>query len=1418
MPSPPSRPPRRGEQPTTCPTCGAQFVAKVWFVVVVEDDPGAAAAARKGTLNVCTCPRGHEYHHESPMIYVNRSKKKFVFVHPRGSSPEQGDQFFHMLLSAIRHLPQEELSSLVGRRQNAFGFDDLNRVLDQAWSADDTEFEAERRQLHDTRRELDRLPSEERFERMFSLYASGAQVPVNRTDASDEFFDYLEARLADAITSKATEEEKDLEAFVALLMKFRSQVGSEDDRVVNVSVPSPFLDFFEAPTMSGAKRIIELNPELLSETKLHQLKLWLQRLSSSPGSNPEWQRFFAKGALIERCSELGIPAAFAELEQSGSSIWDHAPGGRSDKERARDLIRSFLRTEPIAVGDKSLTNALLLDEIEEAMKQIEDEVQREKLRGFRDSIFPAYCSNAFSSYLFAGSVRELKVTLAEHPRLLSEEAKPIVKKLFEQLRALEGLSRPEGWEMRLDNYEEILDRCRTEGVDAALADVSFGLLWTSTAADPLAALSEKVFSGELTLEEASIQVERSELSEGALVSIAEDIHNANPAHPAAATTRPKLALMGRLALGALGETTTSEVRERVKGAAAAALAAVDELEESIELYRSAIQLANTRTEKASELRRALYWIRLSSVYMRLGQFREAIASCEEAAAIYRSHQNREGLANCALGVAGAQYWLGDLMGAVKSNEEALKLVRDTGNSDIEARILGNMGSLSMSLGETNEAIDLFKASIVAHRESGDRVAVAAALSNLGLLFRRQGDAKSAVSCYRDALDQLQEAGSQEGMVGFLANLGNAYDDLGDFDTSMKYCDRAVALADSLGDEPGLADSQFIGGGLWIREGVRRASASASEEATSALRRGSVLTAKARKLYMKLGMSVQQGEAAILEGKVDELLGDLHGARERLLEAFALVEQQRESLGAARHKEHLQRKGSDLFTLGVSVCVALLDEEPDHACYAGEAFAFAEAGKSRVLVELIGRAGKGLTPETAADEKATSRVIVTDHPSATSSSLREVTEGLYENEGQSRHSLGPLGLEEARRGLPSHTALIEFAFVPQRRSMVMFVVTADKGLLIAPKKIAAQDLGRTLTDYYGQLSAMERELTPLLRLGKNEGENGTARQSILQKYEGIVSRYRVGFDRALDAMGGLVFSPDVLGALRAETIHRLLFVPDGPSYDIPFAALRVPNGTGQGYLIEEGSAWPGVEIVTAPSMSALHRCRTEIEQRADSLSSAEPRALLVSDPNVDHPDLALPGVSKFVDRLGARCFEAGNCRHLTGRDATRSSFQKAAPEANVILFYGHGDYDQDDPLDSALHFHNASRGQSSDPLTARELINWPRESRLDNCSLFVMPACWSMRVDPNAHWQAREIVGLSSSLFQRGVVSMIGSLWRATVGPTSALLERFFEEYSKRTPASTALRSAQASLRRTPGFDSPYFWAPFYLMGDHKAWP
>jgi CHAT domain-containing protein len=74
-----------------------------------------------------------------------------------------------------------------------------------------------------------------------------------------------------------------------------------------------------------------------------------------------------------------------------------------------------------------------------------------------------------------------------------------------------------------------------------------------------------------------------------------------------------------------------------------------------------------------------------------------------------------------------------------------------------------------------------------------------------------------------------------------------------------------------------------------------------------------------------------------------------------------------------------------------------------------------------------------------------------------------------------------------------------------------------------------------------------------------------------------------------------------------------------------------------------------------------------------------------------------------------------------------------------------------------------------------------------------------------------VLGLGWAFQYAGARHVLMSLWSVEEASTVLLAERFLTYLHQRLPPLEALRQARADVRRA-GYDHPYFWAPFILVG------
>jgi len=77
-----------------------------------------------------------------------------------------------------------------------------------------------------------------------------------------------------------------------------------------------------------------------------------------------------------------------------------------------------------------------------------------------------------------------------------------------------------------------------------------------------------------------------------------------------------------------------------------------------------------------------------------------------------------------------------------------------------------------------------------------------------------------------------------------------------------------------------------------------------------------------------------------------------------------------------------------------------------------------------------------------------------------------------------------------------------------------------------------------------------------------------------------------------------------------------------------------------------------------------------------------------------------------------------------------------------------------------------------------------------------------------------VLSLARGFLASGASRVLVSQWPVNDRSTAMLMERFYQQLLRgSTPASQALAEAKRSLLASSETRSPFFWAPFVLIGD-----
>jgi CHAT domain-containing protein len=238
--------------------------------------------------------------------------------------------------------------------------------------------------------------------------------------------------------------------------------------------------------------------------------------------------------------------------------------------------------------------------------------------------------------------------------------------------------------------------------------------------------------------------------------------------------------------------------------------------------------------------------------------------------------------------------------------------------------------------------------------------------------------------------------------------------------------------------------------------------------------------------------------------------------------------------------------------------------------------------------------------------------------------------------------------------------------------------------------------------------------------------------------------------------------------------KLIIVPHGTLHYLPFHALY----DGFSYLLERH------EIGYLPSASSLRYCLEDRPQSSESLA--------IGYSQNGRLPYAAEEARHVADILG--------CRVLDEEQATQIAFRRIAPECRTLHLAAHGDFRFDNPLFSGLIFADGW-------LTTMDIFNLRLKA-----SLVTLSACQTGR---NVIGGGDELLGLMRAFLGAGAASVALTLWAVEDRSTAQLMETFYQKLIEGYSKGAALREAQLQFIHAEDgiYTHPYFWAPFFLVGD-----
>src|SRR5579871_916781 len=535
----------------------------------------------------------------------------------------------------------------------------------------------------------------------------------------------------------------------------------------------------------------------------------------------------------------------------------------------------------------------------------------------------------------------------------------------------------------------------------------------------------------------------------------------------------------------------------------------------------------------------------------LGRFDDGERHARRAGEAYASVGNLAMVTRMKINVAVMLGEKGDKNGKATLLRQAVREAEAGGFDEYLANALNNLGVLCVEQGDFERAIQYFSRTneIASRTSTGDHTRLAKFLTNLGSMHGYLGHIKQALAEYAKAEVEARAADDQSLLMGIRANRAWVYARTGSYT-------RALAEVQPVVEYFERSDQRRDGYIPFTQQLEWMVQTGKYKEAVA---RGEKLLPEAR----RLGPEAVRLVLTPL-GDAYEAVGRFADARTAYLEAIAAIESVKLS-GSEDEREGFFHQKCGPY-LGM---VRLLIRDSQLL----EALQYSERAKARLLLDVLRGARADINRVMTEDERHRERELTNETARldlqlsragtrATTESLTQrsllqsemdsLLADLYGKHPELRAQRGeyrPLTEPDLASLLPdAETALIEFASTQGGAFVFTLTREASGKPRIETHALQTQGLEEAVRAFRTQLA--NRDL----------GYRGVARAL---------------YDRVL--------GPSI--ALRNK--KRLVIVPDGPLWELPFQALVSPQGR---HLIEESTVFYAPSLAAAREMRALPRAQ------------------------------------------------------------------------------------------------------------------------------------------------------------------------------------------------------------------------------------
>lgn len=802
-------------------------------------------------------------------------------------------------------------------------------------------------------------------------------------------------------------------------------------------------------------------------------------------------------------------------------------------------------------------------------------------------------------------------------------------------------------------------------------------------------------------------------------------------------------------------------------------------------------------------------------YYAIADYVAALPFYEKALHLYEAGDDKAAAAGMLQNIGIIHSLMGDYDRALEGFQKTLTLGEAMGEKSLIAMSQNNIGNVYYARGNYRLAMQYYEKSLSLEEEAGNKAGAASSLGNIGQIHRLQGNHAQALNYLQKCLDLNQSLGNKSDAAQAINSLGFVYRDQGDYDKAADLFQQSMQLSREVKDDSLAAVSlnglgtvyNMRGDYAKARDALERALAmheksGYKEKITTALCNLAFLHAsqnrpeeslrfaqRAATLARELGGRESLWFALANKGRALYALNQIDEARKALDESIEVIETLRYQAAGGEVDQ------SRFFENKISVyhsMIELLVRQNN----AGEALAYAERAKARVLLDTLqsGRAQitKAMTDEERSEERASNNEIYSlnaqlqretlrAQPNATR--LADLGERLKKARLDQQAFLTRLyaahpDLKIQRGQTPAFSLAQASPLLDDQTALLEYVVTRNKTFLFV---LTRQTQAPSLKVY--ELPVTRKELSAMAESFRETlaSHNLVFRPAAARLYESLIKPAET--------------------SLRGRS--KLVIVPDSALWELPFQALQTGR---QRYLIEDSA------IVYAPSLSVLVEMKKQREKRT---AEKKPSTLLAfANPALGdeaNPTIGLRGSAlaplpqaEAEAKMLAQVYGRMRSKVYVGAEATEERFKAEAAHFSRLHLATHGILNDRSPMYSQIVL-SQSEGREDGLLEAWEIM------QLDLATdLVVLSACETARGRISA---GEGVIGLTWALFVAGSPSTLVSQWKVDASGTAELMLDFHRNLSARATKAESLRKATLKMLESNRYRHPFYWAAFVMTGD-----